>query len=138
MATIRNTAEQFFDACETGKGWEACKLYCYPDATFAAQAEALAGVDTLESYAEWMKGLFTPVPDGRYELRSMAVDETRGKVTAYSVFRGSHTGEGGAIPPTGRSVESDYVYVMEFDGDRIRHMTKIWNDVFALKQLGWV
>ena len=30
------------------------------------------------------------------------------------------------------------IEVMEFDGDRIRHMTKIWNDGFALKQVGWV
>jgi hypothetical protein len=29
------------------------------------------------------------------------------------------------VPPTGRAVEADYVYVMEFEGDRIRHMTKI-------------
>jgi hypothetical protein len=26
---------------------------------------------------------------------------------------------------------------MEFDGDKIRHMTKIWNDGHSLKQLGW-
>ena len=44
----------------------------------------------------------TPVPDGRYELRSFAVDEGRNNVTAYGVFRGTHTGEGGPVPPTGR------------------------------------
>jgi hypothetical protein len=27
--------------------------------------------------------------------------------------------------------------VMQFDGDKIRHMTKIWNDSISLKQLGW-
>ena len=27
---------------------------------------------------------------------------------------------------------------MEFDGDRIRHMTKVWNDVMSLQQLGWM
>jgi len=107
------------------------------DATFSAQAAALAGVNTLEAYTEWMKHLFTPVPDGRYELRSFAVDEERNNVAAYGVFRGTHTGDGGPVPPTGKQVESDYVYVMEFDGDRIRHMTKIWNDGFALKQAGW-
>ena len=30
-----------------------------------------------------------------------------------------------------RQVATEYVYVMEFDGDRIRHITKIWNDKFA-------
>jgi predicted ester cyclase len=137
MSAMRETAERFFDACETGKGWEVCGQYCHSGATFSAQAEALAGVDTLEAYTEWMKGLLTPLPDGRYELRSFAVDEGRNSVAAYAVFRGTHTAEGGPVPPTGRTVEADYVYVMELDGDRIRHMTKIWNDEISLKQLGW-
>jgi predicted ester cyclase len=138
MDAMRGIAEQFFDACETGKGWENCKQYCHPNATFSAQAEALAGVESLEAYTEWMKGLLTPLPDGHYELRSFAVDEGRNSVTAYAVFRGTHTGEGGPVPPTGKGVEADYVYVMQFDGDRIRHITKIWNDSLSLRQLGWM
>jgi predicted ester cyclase len=137
MSSIRETAERFFDACETGKGGEVCAAFCRPDATFSAQAGALEGVDTLEGYTEWMKGLFTPVPDGRYELLAFAVDPERNNVSAYAVFRGTHTGEGGPVPPTGKAVEADYVYVMDFDGDRIRHMTKIWNDGISLQQLGW-
>jgi len=26
---------------------------------------------------------------------------------------------------------------MEFDGDKIRHMTKIWNAPWSMKELGW-
>jgi predicted ester cyclase len=136
--SIKNTAQQFFDACETGKGWAGCREFCHPGATFAAQAGPLADVTTLEAYTEWMKGLYTPMPDARYEVRSFAVDQERNNVAAYGVFSGTHTGEGGPVPPTGRRVESDYVYVMDFDGDRIRHLTKIWNDGVALKQLGWM
>ena len=138
MASMKETARQFFDACETGQGWEACHAYCHPGATFSAQADALAGVATVEAYADWMKGLFTPVPDARYEVRSFAVDEDRKNVAAYAVFRGTHSGQGGPVPPTGRQVEADYVYVMAFDGDKIRHLTKIWNDGISLKQLGWM
>jgi predicted ester cyclase len=137
MSSMRETAQGFFDACETGKGWDGCRQYCHEDATFSAQAGALQGVETLEGYTNWMQGLLTPVPDGRYELRSFAVDDERGNVAAYGVFRGTHTGEGGPVPPTGRTVEADYVYVMDFDGDRIRHLTKIWNDGISLQQLGW-
>jgi predicted ester cyclase len=137
MDSIGQTAERFFDACETGKGWDVCQQYCHPDASFSAQAGALADVHTLQGYTDWMKGLFTPVPDGSYELRSFAVDESRRNVTAYAVFRGTHSGQGGPVPPTGKTVEADYVYVMSFDGDRIKHMTKIWNDGISLKQLGW-
>jgi predicted ester cyclase len=134
---MKETAARFFDACETGGGWSACMEFCHSDATFSAQASAFEGIDTVEGYTEAMKGLFGPIPDGNYELRSFAVDEERGNVAGYAVFRGTHTGEGGPVPPTGNKVETDYVYVMEFDGDRIRHMTKIWNDGLAMQQLGW-
>ena len=172
MSSMRESAERFFDACETGGGWDSCKEFCHAEATFSAQASALEGVETLEAYTEWMKGLLTPVPDGSYELRSFAVDEDRNNVSAFAVFSGTHTGEGGPVPPTGNRVEADYVchidagdrsrtpvirtsaaptperavqyrrpgtgLELEFDGDRIRHMTKIWNDGFSLTQLGWM
>jgi predicted ester cyclase len=137
MSSIMLTARKFFEACETGRGWSVCKAWCSPDATFAAQAEPLAGVSTLEQYTEWMKGLLGFVPDGRYELRSFALDEERHAVSAYAVFSGTHTGEGGPCPPTGRHVSTDYVYVMFFEGDRIRHMQKIWHAGLAMKELGW-
>jgi len=137
MASITEIAGKFFEACETGKGWEGCKQYCKPDATFSAQAEPLADVATLQQYTEWMKGLLTPIPDGRYELKSFATDEQRKNVSAFAVFSGTHTGPGGPCPPTGKRVKSDYVYVMEFDGDKIRRMTKIWHAGWAMKELGW-
>lgn len=65
MMAIKDTAQRFFDACETGKGWQTCQHYCHPGATFSAQAGALAGIDTVEGYTEWMKGLFPPMPDVR-------------------------------------------------------------------------
>ena len=137
MATIKDTAEQFFQACDAGKGWEGCKQYCHPGATFSVQAEALAGIRTLEAYTDGMTGFFPLAPDGQAEVRSFAVDEGRNSVIAYGVFRATHTGQGGPVPPTGKRCETDYVYVMAFDGDRIRHMTKVWNDGVCLKQLGW-
>ena len=137
MPSITEVAKQFFDACETGKGWEGCEQYCQTGATFSAQAGALEGIDTLEGYTDWMKGLLTLAPDGVAEVRSFGVDDVRNNVAAYAIFRGTHTGDGGPVPPTGKSAEADYVYVMDFDGDKIRHMTKIWNDTITLQQLGW-
>ena len=136
-ASITETARAFFDALDTGQGWEACSAYCRPDATFAAQAEPLAEIHTLAEYADWMTGMMSITPDGRYEMKSFAVDPDGQTVVAYAVFHATHTGEGGPVPPTGKSTSSDYVYVMEFDGDKIKHMTKIWHAGLALKELGW-
>jgi len=136
-ASMTETARALFDAVDTGQGWEACSAYCRPDATFAAQAEPLAEIHTLAEYADWMTGMMSITPDGRYEMKSFAVDPDGQTVVAYAVFHATHTGEGGPVPPTGKSTSSDYVYVMEFDGDKIRHMTKIWNAGWALRELGW-
>ena len=137
MSRILEQAKSFFDACETGKGWEECRSYCHPEATFSVQAGALSGIETVEAYCEWMKGLLTPIPDGRYELKFFALDEERNCAAAFAVFHGTQTGPGGPGEPTGNTVAADYVYAMEFDGDRIRRMTKIWNDTISLQQLGW-
>ena len=137
MSNILEQAKLFFEACDTGKGWEGCQAYCRPGATFSAQAGALADIDTLEGYSEWMKNLLTPIPDGRYELKCIAADEERNCVAAFAVSHGTQTGPGGPGEPTGNSIAADYVYAMEFEGDQIRHMTKIWNDAVSLQQLGW-
>ncbi|MDA5095143.1 ester cyclase [Aliiroseovarius sp. KMU-50] len=135
--TIATTARDFFEACETGQGWEACQQYCHDDASFACQADALADTLTLEAYANWMKGLLTPLPNGHYELKGFAADEERDTVLAFAVFHGTQTGEGGPVPPTGNTIAADYVYSMKFDGGKIRQMTKIWNDGISMRQLGW-
>lgn len=137
MNDILGQAKLFMDACDTGKGWEGCEAYCHPDATFSAQAGVLADLDSLEGYTEWAKNLLTPVPDGRYELRFLAADEERDCVAAYAVFHGTQTGPGGPGEPTGKTITTEYVYAMQFEGGRIRHMTKIWNDTISLQQLGW-
>lgn len=136
--SITNVAQAFFDACETGKGWEVCRSYCTPNATFSAQAEPLLDVKTLADYTDWMKGIVGILPDARYEVKSFATDSTRNNVAAYGVFSGTHTGQGGPVAPTGHRVSTDYVYVMQFDGDKIVHMTKIWNAGLALRELGWI
>jgi predicted ester cyclase len=132
------TAKAFFEACETGKGWAGCRAYCQSDASFSAQSEPLAEMTTLQEYTDWMKGPLGFVPDGRYEVKSFATDDQRNNVCAYGVFSGTHSGDGGPMPPTGKSTSSDYVYVMEFDDGKISHMTKIWNAGWAMKELGWM
>jgi hypothetical protein len=69
---------------------------------------SITEIATLAGYTDWMRDLLAPIPDGHYELKSFSADEGRAVVTAFA----------------------------DFDGDRIRHMTKIWNDVQSLRALG--
>jgi len=135
--SIREVAQQFQEACDGGRGWDVCREWCHDDATFACQCDALGEIQTLADYVGWAAGLFGPMPENRCEVRSVGVDEERGIVSLHAVFHGAHTGDGGPVPPTGKTTASDYVYSLSFEGGRIRHMTKIWNDLYALRELGW-
>lgn len=48
----------------------------------------------------------------------LPTDAERNNVAAHGVFSGTHTGPGGPRDPTGKSTRTDYVYVMQFDGDK--------------------
>ena len=137
MATIIETATSFFDAAESGKGWEAASQYCHPDAAFSAQSDALADVTTIEAYCGWMAGILAIMPDASYEIKSAATDVERNNVVVAAVFHGTHTGEGGPLPPTGKSTSTEYAFVVDFDGDKVSHVTKIWNSQYAIEELGW-
>ena len=137
MSNILGQAELFFEACETRQGREGCAKYCHSDATFSAQAAALAGIESLQGYTDWMRGLLTPIPDGHYEIKFFAEDQVHHCVAAFAVFHRTQTGPGGPGEPMGKTIAADYVYAMEFEDGLIRHMTKIWNDSVRLQQLGW-
>jgi len=136
-ATITDTAAAFFEACESGQGWATCAQYCHPDATFSAQSEALTGVTSIEAYADWMQGLHTFMSDVSYEVKGFGTDTDRNCVVAYAVFSGTHTGEGGPLPATGKRTTSDYAYALQFEGDKIAHLTKVWHSGMAMQELGW-
>ena len=137
MSDIKGIASSFFEACETGKGWDVCKDYCLENASFSCHAEPLLEVRTIETYADWMQGVCSILPDSNYEIKSLTVNEENKHVSFFAVFAGTHTGEGGPIDPTGLNGTSDYVYALEFSEDKIKHLTKVWNPHHFFKQIGW-
>ena len=126
-------AEEFFAACEAGKGWVGVRSI--------ARRMRLSGHrrshwQESQYYTDWVKGAIGIFPDGRSELMAFAVDEARRKVVVAAVFHATHTGEGGPVPPTGESMATDYVYVMEFTGGKISGVTTVWNSGLAMKAIG--
>ena len=127
----------FLHACDTGRGWEGCAEFCNPDATFVAQCNQLRGVEALSVYCDWVRDLLKALPDSKYQIKSLGVDDVRNNVTIFSVLTGTNTVAFGSLPPTGRTFSADYVYALEFEDQRISHLTKIWNDPWTLQELGW-
>ena len=138
MTDIEDIAATFHHACMTGAGWDACRQHCTPDATFEHEGETFADARTLEAYVAFVQGLYAAVPDFGHDVLAVAVDRALGRALVHYRIRGTHTGEGLPVPPTGKSMTSQCVLVMHFEGDRIRHVQKVWNDHEMMKQVGWI
>ncbi|ANQ23774.1 hypothetical protein BA893_19245 [Vibrio natriegens] len=138
MQTIKEIATQFFEACESGKGWDACKKFCHENAQFESQAEALASITTVHEYTEYMPLLFITLPDASYTLNSICSDEDKQVAIASAVFTGTHSGPNGPVPETFKSMSANYSFYIEFIDKKVSKVTKVWNDVFSMKELGWL
>jgi len=133
-------AKTFFNNCESAKGWESCKEYVAENAKFIAQSEALVEITAVKDYVEWLEGLGSiTMPGSSYEIKASAYDEANNTAIFYATFTGTHTGEGGPIPPTNKTTNTDYVYALKMnDQGKVENMIKIWNSSWALRELGWM
>jgi hypothetical protein len=138
--TAYDAATAFYHACESLEGWQGCKQYVAENAVFSAQSEPLGDISLVEDYCEWMAGLGKgPLVGCGYSLHSSAWDEANLTALFFATFNGKHTGEGGPVPATNGETHSHYVYAITMDEDnKVCAMTKIWNDPWALKELGWM
>jgi hypothetical protein len=135
-----DNATRFFHACEGLAGWDECKQYVADDAPFSAQCEPLVDIKTVQGYVDWVTGLGTVTAKGcSYELHASAFDEENETALFFATFTGTHVGEGGPVPPTHKTTNTHYVYVMTMNGDgKVASMTKVWNAPWALTELGWM
>jgi hypothetical protein len=139
MSSFEN-ANFFFHNCESSKGWDFCKEFVANNANFIAQCEPLAEVTDVKTYVDWMEGLgTTTMPGCRYEIHASAFDESTQTALFFATFIGTHSGEGGPVPPTNKTTHSHYVYTLKMNGEgKVERVTKIWNSSWALRELGWM
>ena len=131
-------AKQFFNLCEKGKGWEACKIYCAPNPQFECDALPF---NTIQDYTNWMADIIKgPIPDGNYEMISTTCNESSKTIVFCATFVGHHTGPGGPVEPSNppKFCRSDYAYIIKFNNNgKIENMKKVWDQLSAFKCLGW-
>jgi len=120
----RRQPQQRRDACETIRF-----VACSPSAR-------------AEEYADWRASMrdraVEAAPDCKWVLEHASWDKDKRTIACYGVASGTHTGPGGPVPATGRSVASEYVYILHVDETgRFDRMTLVWNAGWAMRELGW-
>ena len=139
MNTLEN-AIRFFENCESGKGWEACKDYVEGKGKFTAQSEPFADLKEIKEYVDQMAGLAqVTMPGCSFEIHASAFDESTGTALVFATFTGTHSGDGGPVPPTNKTTNSHYVFALKMNGQgKVESLTKIWNSSWAFREIGWM
>jgi hypothetical protein len=125
-------------AMDKATGWDSCKDVVEEGATFSAQAGAVADCKTLKEYADWAEGFAKICPNSTFDVNIKMYDEDTRTAVFCCTYHATHTGEGGPVEATGKTTHSDYVYIIKMnEHDKITSFKKVWNDGFALAELGW-
>ena len=91
MSPMADIAMKFFEACEVGKGWGRARRTARRTHLSSAKRNPWQRSAPCRP-TDWMQGLMMMLPDGRYDMKSFAIDELRNNVTAYAVFSGTQVG----------------------------------------------
>lgn len=131
-------------ACDGGLGWEECRKFCTEDATFSCQCDTLAGLQTLREYAEFFQLFCKACPGVTWTMHTIQWDRVAHTAVMNSTYHCTHSvsvpGLGPEIP-TMKSIHTDYCYIVTTDPSRknkVVHINKVWNDQWALRDLGWL
>lgn len=133
------TAVAFFHTCESAKGWENCRSYAEPDASFHSATATYGHMTTLQAYCDQIKTAFTTTFAGSdYELVARAYDPDAQIALLYGMSYAQHTGEGGPVPPTNQKAEIPFTYSIQFNSaGKIVHLEKMFDQDASLRGLGW-
>ncbi|MEM9531063.1 MAG: hypothetical protein AAGA23_09090 [Pseudomonadota bacterium] len=134
-----DVATRFFHQCEGLKGREGCAELVAEGATFEAQSEPIADIKLALDYCDWMQGVGQgPLNGCSYRILNSSFDESTSTALFFGEFTGTHSGEGGPVPATGKTTVSHYVYAVTVNDDNlVSHLVKIWNAPWSLAELGW-
>ena len=91
-------------------------------------------VNSREELIQFLRAEYAAFPDAKEEIADMIAQAD--KVAVRVRFRGTQSGPLGSYPPTGRSVESEYLAIYRVDRGLIVEAWAEWDNLHTLRQLG--
>lgn len=133
-------AKKVIDICDNGKAFAEIADIVTDDAEFTCQADAMKDIKTVQGYNEWMAAFgSTTAPDFKVDIHNFSWNPEKKIATHFATFHCTHTGPGGPVEPTNKMMHTEYVYIVYMnDDDKCYKIHKVWNDGWAMRQVGWM
>ena len=88
----------------------------------------------LTKLKEFLRGELAIFPDA-YETIHFLIAEGE-MVAAYLGFHGTQTGQLGSFPPSGKTLETDFMCIFRLENSKILEIWALWDRLDALARLG--
>ena len=132
VTSTAGVAHAFFEAQDRLRGGPAPEL-CAPD-----YAASIAGFPTfdLAGHQQFAAAFYAAFPDVHHTVDDVVAGD--GRVCARFTLAGTHRGDFGGIPATGRPIRVPAIAIMRVEGGRVRRLDGIFDQLGLLRQIGAV
>ena len=114
--------------------YEGMNMYIADDMVRHCQATPDLVIESLDAFKEFIKADRKAIPDQKLIVKMLVAE---GDLVAFwCTYTGTHTGQMGPFPPTGKSAELDFSGVHRLENGKVVETWVTWDNITILSQLG--
>jgi len=125
--------QAFVDAVNN-QDWQAIETLVAANFARHSSAAGKIGVQSRLDLITFLRAEYITFPDANEQIVDILGEGD--KVAVRMRFRGTQAGILGKYPPTGKTVDSEYLAIYRIEGGRIVEAWAEWDNLASLKQLG--
>lgn len=125
--------QAFVDAVNN-QDWQAIETLVAANFARHSSAAGEIGVHSRLDLITFLRAEYITFPDAHEQIVDILSEGD--KVAVRMRFRGTQAGILGTYPPTGKTVDSEYLAIYRIDGGLIVEAWAEWDNLASLKQLG--
>ena len=114
--------------------WDSLDLYFAEDFHRYSQATPDVVIESLDDMRRFVKEWYTSFPDAHMEVQKVVAENDL--VAVWVTFAGTHKGQMGPFPPTGKRMESETFGIFRFENGKAKEAWVTWDNVAGFVQLG--
>ena len=114
--------------------YEGMDAYIASDMVRHCQATPELVIESLDAFKEFIRNDRKSIPDQKLNVKMLVAE---GDLVAFwCTYTGTHTGQMGPFPPTGKSAELDFSGVHRLENGKVVETWVTWDNITILSQLG--
>lgn len=127
---------QAFVAAVNDRQWGILEALVATDFVRHSISAGEPGIHCREDLIQFLRSEYSTFPDAHEDICEIIGEGE--KVAVRMHFRGTQTGAMGKYPPTGKTLDSEYIAIYRIQGGLIAEAWAEWDNLASLRQLGHV